>query len=88
MSLLVVVSPIFMANTKMIFSYNFVAPLNISQHSGLQIYQKETLAQVFSCEFCEISKTTLFNRTPPLAASDQPSKRLTQQLIIINNLTD
>ena len=26
------------------------------QASGLKIYQKETLALVFSCEFCEISK--------------------------------
>ena len=30
----------------------------------------QTLAQVFSCEFCEISKNTFFNRTPLLAASD------------------
>ena len=29
----------------------------------------ETLAQVFSCEFCEISKNTLFYRTLPVAAS-------------------
>ena len=32
--------------------------------------KKETLAQVFSCEFCEISKNTLFYRTPLVAASD------------------
>ena len=31
--------------------------------------KKETLAQVFSCEFCEISKNTLFHRTPLVAAS-------------------
>ena len=31
--------------------------------------QKETLAQVFSCEVCEISKKNLFYRTPPTAAS-------------------
>ena len=31
--------------------------------------KKETLAQVFSCEFCEISKNTLCYRTPPVAAS-------------------
>ena len=30
---------------------------------------KETLAQVFSCEFCEIFKKTFFHRTPPVAAS-------------------
>ena len=26
--------------------------------------KKETLTQVFSCKFCEISKNTFFNRTP------------------------
>ena len=30
---------------------------------------EETLAQAFSCEFCKISKNTLFYRTPPVAAS-------------------
>ena len=29
----------------------------------------ETLAQVFSCGFCQISKNTFFYRTPPAAAS-------------------
>ena len=33
--------------------------------------KKETMAQVFSCEFYEISKNTFFNRTPLLAASEQ-----------------
>ena len=28
--------------------------------------KKESLAQVFSCEFCEISKNTFFYRTPPV----------------------
>ena len=31
--------------------------------------KEESLAQVFSCEFCEISKDTFFYRTPPVAAS-------------------
>ena len=31
--------------------------------------KRETLAQVFSCEFCEISKNTSFYKTPPVAAS-------------------
>ena len=30
------------------------------QASGLQLIKKETLAQVFSCKFCEISKKTFF----------------------------
>ena len=44
--------------------------LEISQKfTGKQ--EKETLAQVFSCEFCEISMNTFSYRTPPVAASDQ-----------------
>ena len=31
--------------------------------------KKETLAQVFSCEFCEIFKNTFFHGTPLVAAS-------------------
>ena len=34
--------------------------------------KKETLAQVFSCEFSEISKNTFFYRTPLVAASAMP----------------
>ena len=30
---------------------------------------KRALAQVFFCEFCEISKNTFFHRTPLVAAS-------------------
>ena len=32
--------------------------------------KKGTLGQVFSCEFCEISRNTFYDRTPPVAASD------------------
>ena len=32
--------------------------------------KKETLAQLFSCEFCEISRNTFSHRTPPVTASD------------------
>ena len=31
--------------------------------------KKEPLVQVFSCEFCEISKDAFSYRTPPVAAS-------------------
>ena len=31
--------------------------------------KKETLTQVFSCEFSKIFKNTFFHRTPPMAAS-------------------
>ena len=34
------------------------------------LLKKETLGQVFSSEFCEISKNTFFHRTPLVAASD------------------
>ena len=30
--------------------------------------KEESLAQVFSCKFCETSKNTFFYRTPPVAA--------------------
>ena len=33
------------------------------------VIKKETLAQVFSCEFCQMSKNTFFYRTHPVAAS-------------------
>ena len=33
--------------------------------------KKETLPQVLSCEFCEISKNTFLNRTPLLVASSE-----------------
>ena len=33
--------------------------------------KKETLAQMFSCEFCEISKNTFPYRTPTIAASEK-----------------
>ena len=32
--------------------------------------KKESLALVFSCEFCEIFKNTFFYRAPPMAASN------------------
>ena len=47
--------------------------LNISQNSQENTCARETptlsLAQVFSCEFCEISKNTFFDRAPPVAVS-------------------
>ena len=47
--------------------------LEISQNSQentcAKVSLKETLAQVFSCEFYEISKKTFFYRTPLVAVS-------------------
>ena len=33
--------------------------------------KKKSLAQVFSCEFCKISKNTFFHKTPLVAASER-----------------
>ena len=46
------------------------------QASAWQLYLKKTLAQVFSCEFCEISKNPFLHRTPLVAASDFYSEAL------------
>ena len=37
--------------------------------------KKETLARVFSCEFCEISNKIFFYRTPPVAPSINSTTR-------------
>ena len=45
---------------------------NFTKFTGLRpatLLKKETLAQVFSCGFCEISKNTFLYRTPLVAAS-------------------
>ena len=36
--------------------------------------KKETLAQVFSCQFCKICKNTFCYKTPPVVASDETNK--------------
>ena len=41
---------------------------------GLNFIKKETLAQVFSYEFCEISKNTFSYTTPPVVASEAARK--------------
>ena len=40
------------------------------QAEACNFIEKETLAQVFYCEFCEIYKNTISYRTSPVAASD------------------
>ena len=51
---------------------------NFGKFTGKQetLIKKETMAQVFSCEFCEISKNNFFHRTPLAAPSDDISSRL------------
>ena len=47
----------------------------------------ETQTQVFSCEFCKISKSTFSYRTPPVAASGQfLTKRLEQLDAVLDRL--
>ena len=43
---------------------------NGGKASRLQLYWKETPAQVFSWESCKIFHNTFFQRTPPVAASE------------------
>ena len=44
---------------------------NFAKFTGKQLSRSlwKTLAQVFSCEFCEIYKNTFFHKTPLVAAS-------------------
>ena len=46
--------------------FNKVADLEVCD-----FIKKEILVQVFSCEFCQISKNTFSYRTPLVAASDR-----------------
>ena len=46
---------------------SFLITLQASPTSNF--IKKETLAQVFSCKFCKISKNIFCYRTPPVAAS-------------------
>ena len=38
-------------------------------HEAYNFIKKETLAEVFSCEFCEISRNTFSYKIPLVAAS-------------------
>ena len=51
------------------------------QASARNFIKKETLAQMFSSEFCKISKNTLFHRTPLVAASVYSPERKIQPRI-------
>ena len=43
--------------------------------------ERETLAQVFSCEFCKISKNTFSYRTTPVAASGHKLMIFSKQVL-------
>ena len=50
-------------------SYNLWKKQSPRQVLNPETSLKKRLAQVFSCQFCEISKSTFSYRTPPVAAS-------------------
>ena len=50
--------------------FNKVAGSQACRPEACNFNKKETLAQVFSYEFCEISKNSFIYRTPPVAASE------------------
>ena len=45
--------------------------------------KKETLAQVFSCKFCEISKNTFLQRAPLMDASKLPAVYLLSANVLV-----
>ena len=47
------------------------------------LLKKETLAQVFSCKFCEISKNTFFYRLALVAASEWSSTGVNLKFLVI-----
>ena len=51
-----------------------------SQENTCSRVLKKTLAHVFSCELCEISKNTFSYRTTPLAALDEVDKNVEKTL--------
>ena len=60
---------------------------NFAKFTGKQVcnfIKKETLAQVFSYEFCEISKNTFFYRTILLPASDATRSSQNNKILSFN----
>ena len=52
--------------------------------SGLRtaiLLRKETLAEVFFCQFCKISKKTFSYRTPLVTASENAKEKLDQHFL-------
>ena len=68
----------------------------VSEPKACNFIKKQTLTQVLSCEFCEISKSTFFYRTPPVVASDNSlfdslnnyHKKTSSQLKLIRKFVD
>ena len=58
------------------------------QASACNFIKIETLAQVFSCEFCEISKNTFSYRTPSVAASVKSITLQTHRVVVLIKFDD
>ena len=56
------------------------------QAEACNFIKKETLAQVFSCEFCEIFKNTFFRRTPLVAASVTINMKLHSMFRVVKRI--
>ena len=56
-------------NKGVIRNFARVTGKHLCQRLFFNKVEKESLAQVFSCEFREIAQNTSFYRTPPVAAS-------------------
>ena len=54
------------------------------QAEACNFIKKETLAQVFSCEFCEISKNTFSHRTPLVAASVDSMNNIFRKTVFLD----
>ena len=61
----------------------------LTKLQALDLNKKEALAQVFSCEFCKMSKNTFFYRTPLVAALNQitlPTRITEKMATFIDNI--
>ena len=54
-------------------------PVNFAKFLAFNFIKKETLSQVFSCEFCKISKNTFFTEHLRTNASAQPSAQCSSE---------
>ena len=55
--------------------------IKLHRPKACKFIKKETLARVFSCEFCQISKNTFLYRTPLVTASADSQEKNSQENI-------
>ena len=66
---LLIPAEIFFVETFMVSTFYLADCFSLKQALGRSYFKKETLAHVFSCEFCEFSKNTFLHRSSLVAAS-------------------